>query len=134
MNVLGITPILNVSDMTQSLEWFDKLGWKKGWDWGEPATFACVGNNELEIFLCLNGQGGRGKGSNTRTFDSPESESADQGVWMSLWVDDVDAIYARCQSAGLEVTQLPENMPWNVREMHIRHPDGHVMRISQALC
>jgi hypothetical protein len=21
-------------------------------------------------------------------------------------------------------------MPWNVREMHVRHPDGHVFRIS----
>jgi hypothetical protein len=25
------------------------------------------------------------------------------------------------------------DMPWNVREMHVRHPDGHVFRISQGL-
>ena len=24
-------------------------------------------------------------------------------------------------------------MPWNVREMHVRHPDGHVFRIGQGL-
>jgi len=24
-------------------------------------------------------------------------------------------------------------MPWGVREMHVRHPDGHVLRISQTL-
>jgi len=23
-------------------------------------------------------------------------------------------------------------MPWNVREMHLRHPDGHVFRISRG--
>jgi hypothetical protein len=24
-------------------------------------------------------------------------------------------------------------MPWNVREMHVRHPDGHVFRISRGI-
>jgi hypothetical protein len=24
-------------------------------------------------------------------------------------------------------------MPWGVREMHVRHPDGHVFRISQEI-
>jgi hypothetical protein len=24
-------------------------------------------------------------------------------------------------------------MPWGVREMHVRHPDGHVFRISKGL-
>jgi hypothetical protein len=24
-------------------------------------------------------------------------------------------------------------MPWNVREMHLRHPDGHVFRVSEGL-
>jgi hypothetical protein len=27
----------------------------------------------------------------------------------------------------------PADMPWNVREMHIRHPDGHVFRVSQGI-
>ena len=134
MKVLGINPILNVSDMRQSLEWFEMLGWQKAWAWGEPVSFACVSNNGFEVFLCLNGQGGRGKGDNANTFDSPASQAADRGVWMSLWVEDVDAVFARCQTAGIDITQQPADMPWNVREMHIRHPDGHVMRLSQALC
>jgi hypothetical protein len=24
-------------------------------------------------------------------------------------------------------------MPWGVREMHVRHPDGHVFRISKGI-
>jgi len=24
-------------------------------------------------------------------------------------------------------------MPWNVREMHVRHPDGHVFRVSEGV-
>jgi hypothetical protein len=63
-----VTPILNVSDLRASFEWFAKLGWEKGWDWCPPDA------------------------------DSP--------------------------------TSAPENKPWNVREMHVRHPDGHVLRVS----
>jgi hypothetical protein len=27
----------------------------------------------------------------------------------------------------------PTDEPWGVREMHIRHPDGHVFRISKGI-
>ena len=52
---------------------------------------------------------------------------------MSIWVDDVDEIYRRCLERDIEVTWPPTDMPWNVREMHVRHPDGHVFRISRAI-
>jgi len=52
---------------------------------------------------------------------------------MSIWVDDVDSVHRHCLERGLEVTWPPTDMPWNVREMHVRHPDGHVFRISQGL-
>ena len=57
----GLTPILNVSDIQQSFLWFEKLGWKKAWEWGDPPTFGGVCSGACEIFLCLDGQGGRGK-------------------------------------------------------------------------
>jgi len=68
----GLTPILNVSDIQQSFEWFEKLGWEK------------------------------------------------------------DAVHRHCLAQGLEVTWPPTDMPWSVREMHVRHPDGHVFRISRG--
>jgi len=113
-----VTPILNVSDLQASFEWFAKLGWEKGWDWGPPdadsPTFGAVKADDHEIFLCVDGQGGRGE----------------HGVWLSLWLDDVDAVYATCAREGFDVISAPENKPWNVREMHVRHPDGHVLRVS----
>jgi hypothetical protein len=130
----GLTPILNVSDLEQSFAWFEKLGWKKAWDWGEPPTFGAVGSGVCEIFLCHNGQGGRGKSDVPATFGPGSDQAADKGVWMSVWVEDVDAVYQRCVEQGLEVTWPPTNMPWNVREMHVRHPDGHVFRVSRGIC
>ena len=133
MEAKGLTPILNVSDFQQSVAWFEKLGWHKGWDWGDPPTFGGVCSGECEIFLCLGAQGGRGRGENAATFGPHGDEEADRGVWMSIWVRDVDAVHQRCLEQGLDVTFPPTDMPWQVREMHVRHPDGHVFRISCGL-
>ena len=32
---------------------------------------------------------------------------------------------------GIEVAWPPTDAPWNIQEMHVRHPDGHVFRRSQ---
>ena len=132
MEAKGITPILNVSNIVKSFAWFEKLGWKKAWDWGTHPTFGAVCSGKCEIFLCQDGQGGRGKSSLPTTAGVDGVESADKGVWMSIWVEDVDAIHQQCLKAGIEVTYPPTDEPWNVREMHVRHPDGHVFRISHG--
>ncbi len=133
MKAKHVTPILNVSDMAASFAWFAKWGWRKCWDWGTPPTFGAVGSGEIEIFLCQGAQGGRGKGTNTTTFQKDGDEADDKGAWMSVWVDDVDEVYRQCVAAGLDVTFPPTDMPWNVREMHVRHPDGHVFRVSKGI-
>ena len=113
-----VTPILNVSDLDASFEWFTKLGLTKRWEWCPPeatkATFGGVGSEGHWIHLCLDGQGGRGE----------------HGAWLTLWVDDVDAIHAICQREAFQIVEPPEDKPWGLREMHVRHPDGHVLRFS----
>jgi hypothetical protein len=114
-----VVPVLNVSNLADSFDWFSRLGWTKRWEWSEangPSGFGAIGSGACEIFLSLNGQGGRGDG---------------QGMWLSIWIDDVDALYAVCQREGIQVLQPPRDEPWGVREMHVRHPDGHVFRITQ---
>jgi hypothetical protein len=114
MHVHGITPILNVSSLDESFAWFGKLSWAKLWDWGDPPDFGAVGNGQSEIFLSANGQGAR-------------------GFWMTVWVADVDAVYEVCQAEGLDVLRPPRDEPWGVRELHLRHPDGHVFRVSRGV-
>lgn len=112
----SVTPILNVSDLGASFEWFAKLGWAKKWDWQDAtgtASFGAVGSDEAEVFLSLNGQG-------------------QPGMWLSVWVDDVDAVHRVCIAEGLDVLRPPRDEAWGVREMHLRHPDGHVLRVSQT--
>jgi catechol 2,3-dioxygenase-like lactoylglutathione lyase family enzyme len=132
MRVDSITPILNVSDLRASLEWFEAFGWKTGFVWGEPPGFASIvcGSSEGrgEIFLCLNGQGSRGTRQPEREFD----ERAD-GVWMSWFLpsrEELDAAYARARELGYEISLEPRDEPWGMREFHLRHPDGHIFRVS----
>lgn len=133
MKPRALNPILNVSNFQQSVEWFKKLGWDTAWQWGEPPFFGAVCAGQCEIFLCQGAQGGRGRGSNTQTFGENGDETADKGVWISIWVEDVDEVYRHCVAQGLDVTWPPTDHPWNTRETHVRHPDGHVFRISQSL-
>lgn len=123
-----LTPILNVSNMEESFAWFEKLGWKKLWDWGDPPGFGGVGNGEVEIFLCLNGQGARGGPMPQHAWDDNTG-----GVWVTWWLAssaDVDAAYQLALAEGVIVTWPPADMPWGVRECHLRHPDGHTFRVS----
>jgi uncharacterized glyoxalase superfamily protein PhnB len=145
MAIKGLTPVLNVSDVPKSLAWFESLGWTRGFTWNEggvieaagdrdahgDAHFGSVCAEEAQIFLCRDGQGSRG----TIMPRWPGDDMTD-GVWMSWWIDSVaslDELHASAVSLGYLVTMPPTNEPWGVREFHLRHPDGHMFRVSAAL-
>lgn len=134
MPIQNVTPILNVSSVTASQEWFGKVGWRAGFAWppdGGAPGFGSVCTDKAEIFLCVGGQGSRG----TIMPKFPGDDLTD-GVWMSWWVDgpaEVDALHASALAQGLTVTYPPTDEPWGVREFHLRHPDGHMFRISAGL-
>jgi catechol 2,3-dioxygenase-like lactoylglutathione lyase family enzyme len=128
MKLECLIPILNVSNINESFAWFEKLGWKKGWDWGNPPTFGGVSNGKSEIFLCQNGQGSRGGPMPRHVRDDDTG-----GVWMSWFLaspDEVDEAYQLALEQGIIVTRPPTDESWGVRECHIRHPDGHTFRVS----
>ena len=131
MNVRRLTPILNVSNIAESFAWFEKLGWKRGWDWGDPPSFGGVCCGEVEIFLCEGGQGSRGGPLPRHVGDDDTG-----GVWMSWRLSspaEVDAVHALALEQGLVLTWPPTDEPWGVREFHLQHPDGHTFRVSAGI-
>ena len=107
-------PIFNVKNVPASIEYYvDKLGFEKEWDWGDPPTFGCVFRDEVRIFLCQEGQG------------SP-------GTWISIFVQDVDALYEDYKSSGAIIQEPPTDYPWGVREMNVEDLDGHCLRVGSA--
>jgi uncharacterized glyoxalase superfamily protein PhnB len=51
-------------------------------------------------------------------------------MWMSVFVDDVDALHEEYKKSGTLIRQLPTNMPWGTREMNVQDPDGHRFRMG----
>lgn len=119
MKVTGVTPILNVSSVAASVQWFASLGWTCGFAWngggaiesgaltnahGE-ATFASVCAGEGQVFLCRDGQGLRG-GKPAR-FDGDDDTGA---TWMSVWL-----------GSPAEVDEAHRKL-WTARSRYCGHP------------
>ncbi|RYF70757.1 MAG: bleomycin resistance family protein [Cytophagaceae bacterium] len=108
-------PILYSTDVARSLAYYTNvLGFTHKWEWDSPPSFGGVVKDDIELFFCLEDQG-------------------NPGTWVSLMVDDVDAYYAAIEANGATIVRLPKNEPWNVREMLVKDPDGHILRIGQPL-
>jgi glyoxalase/bleomycin resistance protein/dioxygenase superfamily protein len=130
LRLTQVTPILNVSEIGASIDWFEKLGWQRGFTWNDggpmygatadsngAANFGSVCSGEVEMFLCRDGQG-------------------ELGTWVSWWLGtpaEVDALHELALRHGMTVTQPPTNEPWGIREFHLRHPDGHTFRVGAPL-
>ena len=107
-----VTPILNVKDLHASMDYYvQKLGFEKQWDWGDPPDFGCVKRGKVSIFLCQSGQG-------------------QPGTWMSIFINDVDALYEEYKKTGATIIDPPRDCPWQTREMLVEDLDGHGFRMS----
>jgi uncharacterized glyoxalase superfamily protein PhnB len=107
-----VVPILTVRDMAASIGYYvDKLGFTKKWEWGEPPDFACVARDEVELFLSLNPQGA-----------AP--------AWLSIFVQDVDALHEAYRKSGAIISRPPTEYPWGMREMAVEDLDGHRFRLG----
>ena len=97
---LGLTPLIGVWDMPTALAFYrDLLGFSVVAASPEVETaegrfshWMLLRFGKAEIMLCQGAQGGRGKGDNSTTFTHDGDETMDKGVWMSIWVDDLDAV------------------------------------------
>jgi ankyrin repeat protein len=105
-------PILSVKDVPKAIAYYvEKLGFQKEWDWGSPPTFACVFRDNVRIFFCQGAQGA-------------------PGMWVSVFVHDVDALHEDYKRRGATIRQAPTNFPWGVREMNVEDLDGHRLRLG----
>lgn len=142
MALTSLTPVLNVASVPASLAWFEALGWERSFTWNAEgiisqaadandhghAGFAGLRSGKVELFLCEDGQGPRGTPQ-----PAPEGQPASDGVWMSWWLDSrasFDDLHARALKLGCTIPSPPRDEPWGCREFHLRHPDGHMFRVS----
>jgi predicted enzyme related to lactoylglutathione lyase len=105
----GADPILNVSDMSVSLQYYvEVLGFKKA-EWGNDA-FTSVSRDNAAIYLCRGGQG-------------------QPGTWVWIGVEDAAVLYEEYKASGARILGELQNYQW-AYEMRVEDPDGHVLRFG----
>ncbi len=108
-------PILYSKDIKKSLNYYTEiLVFADSWEWGDPTDFGGVVKDDVEIFFCLNAQG-------------------NPGTWIAIIVDDVDDYYKIIKDKGAKIISQPANKEWNMREMVVEDPDGHIIRFGQRI-
>ena len=108
-------PILYSNDIKKSLQYYTEiLGFEHSWEWGAAADFGGVSKDDVEIFFCLNGQG-------------------HPGTWIALLVENVDEYYEEIKQKGAIVHGSPVSQEWNMREIYVEDPDGHILRIGHRI-
>jgi catechol 2,3-dioxygenase-like lactoylglutathione lyase family enzyme len=108
----------------------DVLGLKA--TWGKPgenyASFAFPGGGEIAIFrrsLMADAVG---------TTAQPATRHEQDTAAVILSVDDVDPLYPRLKSAGVQFVDAPKNQDgWGIRAMHFRDPDGNLIEVFSPL-
>ncbi len=111
----SLVPILQVQNFREAIRYYTKrLLFELAWDWGKPPTFGCAKLGQVEIFFCLKEQGA-------------------PGMWLSIFMDEVDGYYERVRRAGADIVSPPKNYPWGCREFQVRDPNQHVIRFSQGI-
>ena len=48
-------------------------------------------------------------------------------------VDNVDEYYESIKDKGAKVVAVPESKEWNMREMLVEDPDGHIIRFGHRI-
>ncbi len=106
-----IVPNLPVRDVRAAQRWYrDMLGFDIHWIWED--NFGSVGLDHVEFFL----------------YESDDPRPA----VCSIFVDDVEAVYASCRERGAEIVAELELKPWKVREFSVRDPGGNILRIGRG--
>jgi catechol 2,3-dioxygenase-like lactoylglutathione lyase family enzyme len=106
----NISPILYVTDMAKSLEFYVHiLGFKKA-DWGDD-NFTSINRDNSGIYLCKGGQG------------LP-------GTWLWIGFDgDIIELHQKLKSKGVTIKLPPTNFSW-AYEIQVQDPDGHILRFG----
>jgi len=90
---------------------------------GEPAFIALTIGESSEI--------GLGGIAAQPLHGRPQRPASGHRVELCVYVDDVDAVFARAREEGYEAVGDPADMPWGERVAWIADPDGNLVMLTR---
>ena len=120
-------PMLSCGDLSRSLAFYGELlGGVETYrfpDDGEPTFVALPIGDSSEI--------GLGGIAAEPTHGRQQRPASGHRVELCVYVDDVDAIYARARASGFELVAVPADVPWGERIAWIADPDGNLVMLTR---
>jgi lactoylglutathione lyase len=124
----GITGVeLHVGDLERSLRFYDALGFQVVRRWME---WVRLDRDGAELVL----QGDAYVRGHDHYFTSYIDRSPrGVGVEVTIEVEDVDAVHAAAQAAGLRIVKPIQDRGWKARDFRLADPDGYFIRVTSPL-
>ena len=111
------TPILFVSDVTASAQWFrDRLGFETDFLYGSPPFYGAVSRDGVCLHLRFVHQ------PNFAEIAAREESL----ILATIEVDDVQALFEDFSARGVEFAQPLTKQAWGGTDFHVRDSDGNV--------
>ncbi|TWA94629.1 bleomycin resistance protein [Bradyrhizobium stylosanthis] len=108
--MVGSATVFVVADIAASLAYYrDVLGFEVTFEYGEPASYACLCRDEVGLHLL----------AANRTKRSPG-----QGG-LCIFVRDVDELYAEISARGARLLNRPEDRDYGMRDFDAVDADGN---------
>ena len=96
--IRGAAAIINVRDVAQTLLWYqNELGLQIEFAWGDPVVHGSV------------------RAGNTSFHFQQADHTAPATTYMTLYVDELDTLFADIQRRDVHIVSEPEVMPWGMR-------------------
>src|SRR5437764_13049596 len=93
---------LSAADIDAAVRFYTtKLGFKLGFTWGEPPTFAGVNLGDVQVFL-------------------QQATPDPKGCSVYFMVDDADALYEFHRAGGVEIVEPPGDRQYGIRDYTAR--------------
>lgn len=107
---------LAVRDVPAAVDFYTKkLGFRLGFTWGEPPTFAGINlGDTVQIFL-------------------REGASHPNGSVVFFVIGDADELYEFHRANGVEISEPPSDKPWQFRDYTVRDLDRNYLIFGQRL-
>jgi uncharacterized glyoxalase superfamily protein PhnB len=122
MKYRNCVPVLATADVAATMSYFSSvLGFAELFSFGSPLVYAGMQRDGAQIYI------------------SQDEELADliaeRGLHpeIFLWVEDVDAWFARHQDSGAKIVEEISDREWDARQYVIEDPNGYFIKVAQPI-
>ena len=122
---MPLFPRLTVSDVAESTEWYEALGFEVVY--GTSVVAHVRYRKYADVMLA---------DATAEPADAGLPSEGPPGVGVSIFLtvesESVDDVADRARSNGIDVGDGPRETPWNTRELRLVDPDGYELVLSEG--